>query len=162
MYQDHVFHVKPNSLICVSVSFFSFFPLMSYFYAVLHLFWFNLSVQFCRTVMSDSLWHHGLQHSRLPSPSPIPKACWNSCPLSWWCHPTISPSLIPFSFCLQFFQGLFQWVSSSHQVAKTSSYYLYILYCILHSQIFIIRAQQWHHIHCFTYRFTQCFLLEGA
>ena len=61
------------------------------------------SVQFSRSVVSDSLWPHGLQHARLPCPSPTPGACSNSCPLSWWCHPTISSSAIPFSSCLQFF-----------------------------------------------------------
>ena len=50
--------------------------------------------------MSDSLWPHGLQHARLPSPSPTPRACSNSHPLSRWCHPTISSSVIPFSSCL--------------------------------------------------------------
>ena len=48
------------------------------------------SVQFSRSVMFDSLRTHGLQHARLPCPSLIPRACSNSCPLSWWCHPTIS------------------------------------------------------------------------
>ena len=52
--------------------------------------------------MSDSLWPHGLQHTRLPCPSPSPGACSNSCPLSRWCHPTISSSVAPFS-CLQSF-----------------------------------------------------------
>ena len=46
---------------------------------------------------------HGLQHARLPCPSPTPKACSNSCPSSWWCHPTISSSVAPFSSCLQSF-----------------------------------------------------------
>ena len=46
---------------------------------------------------------HGLQHARLPCPSPSPGACSNSCPLSWWCHPTISSSAAPFSSCLQSF-----------------------------------------------------------
>ena len=50
-----------------------------------------------------TLWPHGLQHARLPCPSPIPRACSNSCPLSWWCHPTISSSVIPYSSCLQSF-----------------------------------------------------------
>jgi len=59
------------------------------------------SVQFSRSVMSDSLKHHGLQKTRPLRPSPIPRACPNSCPLSWWCHPTISSSVIPFSSCLQ-------------------------------------------------------------
>jgi len=48
------------------------------------------SVQFSHSVMSNSLWPHGLQHARLPCPSPSPGACSNSCPLSLWCHPTIS------------------------------------------------------------------------
>ena len=51
--------------------------------------------------MSDSFWLHGLQHARLPCPSPTPEACSNSCPLSWWYHPTISSSVISFSSCLQ-------------------------------------------------------------
>ena len=50
--------------------------------------------------MSDSLWRHGLQHTRLPCPSPAPGACSNSCPLSQWCHPTISSSVTLFSSCL--------------------------------------------------------------
>ena len=50
--------------------------------------------------MSDSLWPHGLQNARLPCPSPTPRACSNSCPSSWWCHPTISSSVVPFSSCL--------------------------------------------------------------
>ena len=50
--------------------------------------------------MPNSLQPQGIQHSRLPCPSPTPKACSNSCPLSWWCHPTISSSVIPFSSCL--------------------------------------------------------------
>ena len=51
--------------------------------------------------MSDSLQPPKLQHARLPCPSPTPRACSNSCPLSWWCHPTISSSVVPFSSCLQ-------------------------------------------------------------
>ena len=53
------------------------------------------SVQFSCSVMSDSLRPNGLQHIRLPSPLPIPEACSNSCPWSQWCHPTISPSVVP-------------------------------------------------------------------
>ena len=60
-------------------------------------------VQFSSSVVSDTLWCHGLQHTRLPCPSPTPRACTNSCPLSQWCHPTISschplvllPSIFP-------------------------------------------------------------------
>ena len=54
---------------------------------------------FNRSGVSDSLWLRGLQHARLPCLSPSPRACWNSCPLSWWCRPTISSSGIPFSSC---------------------------------------------------------------
>ena len=53
--------------------------------------------------MPDSLQPHGLQHVRPPCPSPTPRACSNSCPLSWWCHPTISSSVFPFSSCPQSF-----------------------------------------------------------
>ena len=55
----------------------------------------------CCSVMSDVLQPLGLQHARLPCPSPSPRVCSNSCPLSRWCHPTISSSIIPFSSCLQ-------------------------------------------------------------
>ena len=70
--------------------------------------------------MSNSLRPHGLQHARFPCPSPSPRVCSNSCPLSQWCHPTILSSVAHFSSCLQSFSasGLFQWASSSHQVAK--------------------------------------------
>ena len=53
--------------------------------------------------MSNSLWPHGLQHTRLPCLSPTPRAYYNSCPSSQWCHPSISSSVIPFSSCLQSF-----------------------------------------------------------
>ena len=72
--------------------------------------------------MSDSVQSHGLLHIRLPCP---PRACSNSYPSSWWCHPTISSSVIPFSsqtFNLSQHQGLFPWISSSHQVAKVSEF----------------------------------------
>ena len=63
----------------------------------------KVSVQFSHSVVSNSLWPHGLQHARLPCPSPAPEACSNSCPLNWWCHPTISSFIFPFSSCLQSF-----------------------------------------------------------
>ena len=68
------------------------------------------SVQFSCSVMSDSWWLHGPQHARLPCPSPTPRVCLNSCPLSRWCHPTISSSVVPFSSCPQSFSasGSFQ------------------------------------------------------
>ena len=82
------------------------------------------SVQFSRSVVSDSLRPHGLQHARLLCRSPTPGAYSNLCPLSHWCHPTISSSVVPLSSCLQFSQheGLFQWVGSSHQVAKVLTF----------------------------------------
>ena len=58
---------------------------------------------FSRSVVSDSLQPHWLQHARLPCPSSSPGACLISCPLSQWCHPTISSSVIPFSSCPQSF-----------------------------------------------------------
>ena len=61
------------------------------------------SVQFSYSVVSDSVWPNGLQHTRLPCPSPAPEACSNSCPSSRWCQPTISTSVIPFSSRLQSF-----------------------------------------------------------
>ena len=68
--------------------------------------WYSFnSVHFSRSVVSNSLWHHGLQHARLPCPSPTPRASSNS-----WCHPTISSSVVPFSSRLQSFpaSGSFQ------------------------------------------------------
>ena len=61
------------------------------------------SVQFSRSVVSDSLWPHGLQHTRLPCPSPTPRVYSNSCALSQWCHPTTSSSVVPLSSCPQSF-----------------------------------------------------------
>ena len=61
------------------------------------------SVQFTCSVVSDSLRPHGLKHPRPPCPSPTPRVYSNSCPLSWWCHPTISFSVVPFCSCLQSF-----------------------------------------------------------
>ena len=61
------------------------------------------SVQFSRSVVSDSWRRHGLQHARFPCPSPTPRAYSNSGPSSRWYHPTISSSVVPFSSCLQYF-----------------------------------------------------------
>ena len=78
------------------------------------------SVQFSRSVMSDFLGPHGLQHARLPCSSATPKPWSNSCPLSRWCHPTIHPlsSPSPPAFNLSQHQSLFRRVCSSHEVAK--------------------------------------------
>ena len=82
------------------------------------------SVQFSHSVVSNSLWTHGLQHTRLPCPSPAPRAYSNSCP---WVGDAIQPShplssLSPPAFYLSQRQGLFQWDSSSHQVPKYWSF----------------------------------------
>jgi len=71
------------------------------------------SVQFSHTVMSDTLRPHGLQHARPPCPSPAPRACSNSCPLSKWCLSTISSSVVAFYSCLQSFP-----VSRSFQMSQ--------------------------------------------
>jgi len=63
----------------------------------------NVYIKFSLSVVSDSLWTHGLQHARLPCPLPTPGACSNSCSLSWWCHPIMSSFVVPFSSCLQSF-----------------------------------------------------------
>ena len=86
----------------------------------------HTSVQFSRSVMSDSLWSHGLQHTRPPCPSPTPGVDSNSHPLSWWCYPTISSSVVPFPSCLQSFpaSGSFpmsQFFTSSGQSIGVSS-----------------------------------------
>ena len=81
---------------------------------------------FSLSVASHSLRPYGLQHTRLSCPSPSPGACSNSCPLSQWCHPTISSSIVPFSSCLQSFpaSGSFpmsQLFTSSDQSIGASS-----------------------------------------
>ena len=86
-------------------------------------------VQFSCSVVSDSLWPHGLQHARLPCPSPTPKACLNSCPSSQRCHPIIASSVIPFSSRFQSFPAsgsfpmsqLFEWGGKSTGVSASAS-----------------------------------------
>ena len=90
------------------------------------------SVQFSRSVVSNSLWPHELQHARPLCPSPTPGVHPDSCPSSQWCHPAsdaiqpshplLSPS--PPAFNLSQHQGLFHWVSSLHQVAKVLEFQL--------------------------------------
>ena len=74
------------------------------------------SVQFSRSVMSDSLWPHELQHARPPCPSPTPGVHPNPCPLSWWCYPTVSSSVVPFSSYPQSFP-----TSGSFQMSQIST-----------------------------------------
>ena len=79
-------------------------------------------IQFSRSVVSDSLRPSGRQHTRLPCPSPTPGVCSDSCPSSWWCHTTISSSVIPCSSCLPSFPASrsFPMSQSLHYVAKLS------------------------------------------
>ena len=93
----------------------SYFPHSKYLSCKISNIWsltirYTHSVQFSHSVVSNSLQHHGLQHARLPCRSPTPWACSNSHPSSWWGHPTISSSAIPFSSHLQSFSasGSFQ------------------------------------------------------
>ena len=87
------------------------------------------SVQFSLLVMSDSLRPHGPQHTRPLGPSPTPRVYPNSCPSSWWCHPAISSSVIPFSSCPQSFPAsgsfpisqLFTWGGQSIGVSASAS-----------------------------------------
>ena len=88
------------------------------------------SVQFSHSVMSNSLRPYELQHARPPCPSPTLRAYPNSCPLSWWCHPTISSSVVPFSSCPQSFPALgsypvSQFLASGGQIIGASASYHY-------------------------------------
>ena len=108
----HAYHF----LLCVSVSWriFSHLPVVCMCFKCVFASSFVNSLQFILlfscSVVSDSLWPHGLQYARPPCPSPSPGACSNLCPLSRWCHPTISSSVVPFSSHLQSFpeSGSFQ------------------------------------------------------
>ena len=92
----------------------------------------KLSVQFSRSVMSNSLQPYGLQQARLPCPSPTtPGACSNSCPSSQWCHPAISSSVVPFSSCPQSLPAsqslpmsqLFTWDGQSTGASALASFF---------------------------------------
>ena len=88
------------------------------------------SVQFSRSVMSDSLWPHELQQTWPPCPSPTPGVHSKSCPLSWWCHPAVSFSIVPFSSCPQSLPAsetfpmsqLFAWGGQSTGVSALASF----------------------------------------
>ena len=131
-----MFGFSPTVLICVPLTelidnFFFHFSLLSVWQSV-HL-TSNLlifqSIQFSCSVMSDSLRPHELQHARPPCPSPIPKVYSNPCPSSWWCHPAISSSVVPFSSCPQSLPAsgsfpmsqLFAWGGPSIEVSASAS-----------------------------------------
>ena len=87
-------------------------------------------IQFSRSVISNSLRLHELQHTRLPCPSPTPGVYPNSCPLNRWCHPAISSSVVPFSSCPQSLPAsrsfpmsqLFSWGGQSIGVSPSASF----------------------------------------
>ena len=95
-------------------------------------------VQFSQSVVSNPLRPHGLEHARSPCPSPAPRAYSNSCPLSQWCHPTISSSVIPLSSCLQSFPAsgscpMSQFFTSGGQIVGVSA----------SASVLLINIQDW-------------------
>ena len=97
--ENYMIHISAKHLVYKKLNKFSILILwskVSYSTAL-------VPVQFSHSVMYDCLCLHDLHHTRLPCPSPTPRAYSNSCPMSWWCHPTISSSVIPFSSRLQYF-----------------------------------------------------------
>ena len=100
-----------------------------------------LNSKFSYSVVLDSLRPHGLQHTRLPCPSPTPRDCSNSCSWNWWCHPTISFSVILFSSCLQSFSAsesfpMSQFFASDSQSIGVST----------SASVFPKNIQEWFHL----------------
>ena len=94
--------------------------------------WSFSSVQFNRSVISSSLQPHGLQHARLPCPLPTPRVYSNSCPLSRWCHPTISSSVVPFSsweICMQVKKQQLELDMEQQTGSKSRKEYIKAEYC---------------------------------
>ena len=81
--------------------------------------------------MSDSLWSHELQYTRLPCPSPSPWVCSNSCPLSWWCYPTISSSATRFSSCPQSFSASGSFPMSQLFTSGGRSVYFWLIHVVV-------------------------------
>ena len=108
-----------------------------------------ISVKFTCSVVSSSLQIHELYHTRLPCPSPTPRACLNSYASKWWCHPTISSSVIPFSSCLQSFpasgsfrmsQFLANYLSFSFIISSSSEYSRMISFRIDRLDLFAVHG----------------------
>ena len=114
----------PNLPVTPGISWLPNFALLS---PMMKRIWLALLLLFSCSVISDSLQLHGLQHVRLPCPLQSPRAYSTSCPLSWWCHPTVLSSVIPFSSCLQSFpaSGSFQmsqfFASGGQSIGVTAS-----------------------------------------
>ena len=108
---------------------FPYYQLLFYWY--IYIYTVSLLVQFSHSVVSDSLQPHGLQHSRLPCPSVCPWVCSNSCPLSWWCHSTISSSVTPFSSCPQSFPASRSFLMSQ-LYALIKSWFCFFFFAFLH------------------------------
>ena len=115
---------KHVSLTCM------YFPLTVHWPSTLRISRYTISVQFSSVaVISDSLQPHESQHTRTPCPSPAPRVYSNSCPSSWWCHPAISSSVVPFSSCPQSLPAsgsfsmsqLFAWGGQSIGVSASAS-----------------------------------------
>ena len=98
-------------------------------------------LQFSRSVMSDSLRPHESQHARPPCPSPTPGVHPNPCPLSRWCHPTISSSVIPFSSCLQSFP-----TSGSFQMSQLFASGGQIIGVSASASVLPMNTQDWSHL----------------
>ena len=96
------------------------------------------SVQFSHSVVSEPLWPYGLQHTRPPLPSPTPRVYANSCPLSWWGHPTFSSSVVPFSSCLQSFPA-----SGSFQLRKLFSSGSQSIGVSAYASVLLMNTQDW-------------------
>ena len=123
--------IHNRSLLCVSSWVDSHSKDFLLLYLLLH------SVQFSCSVISNWLWPHGLQHTRLSCPSPIPRACWNSCPLSRWCHPIISSSVVPLSSHLQSFPASGSFPTSQFFASGDQSIGVSALASVLHSSCFL-------------------------
>ena len=117
---------------CFFVNWLTNLPTYVYFLAFipLHIYFSILSVQFSRSVVSNSLWAHESQHARPPCPSPSPGVHSDSRPSSQWCHPTISSWVVPFSSCPQYLPAsesfpvsqLFAWGGQSTGVSASASF----------------------------------------
>ena len=109
-----------NSCFCFYLDIYSKVELLDHMVALFLVFFEKppycfFTVQFSRSVVSDSFWPHESQHARPPCPSPTPGVHSDSCPSSRWCHPAISSSVVPFSSCLQ---SLPAWVFSSESTLR--------------------------------------------